>query len=320
MGLNDPRIVSFPVSLLALLLVIPVHPCMSSAQSPDTTRSPDGFDVQGHRGARGLAPENTIPAFRLALELGVRTLEMDVVLSEDGRVVVSHEPWMAHDKCRTPEGEPIPESEERDHVIFDMTYEQVAAYDCGSIALAEFPEQEPTAAPKPTLPAVIGMAESYVEEEGRAPVFYNVEVKSRPAWEGRYQPAPDVYAEQVLETVREAGVEGRTIIQSFDPRILEAVHTRQPVARTALLVGEGENQSVSTNLELLSFLPDIYSPAVALVDRAMVDAAHRKGLTVIPWTVNDRDRMKELLDLGVDGFITDYPNRAQQVLSAHRDR
>lgn len=288
-----------------------------SPSAPDTVRTPDGFDLQGHRGARGLAPENTLPAFRRALEIGATTLEMDVGISKDGVVVVSHEPWMAHEKCLTPDGERIPEDDEREYNLHDMTYAEIEAFDCGSLALSDFPEQEPTAAPKPRLRDVIQAAEAYVEAHDRPPVFYNIETKSRPDWEGTFHPDPKTFAETVLSVVEEEGVAARTTLQSFDPRTLEAAHRTGPPVRLAVLVGWGAD-GLREQLDALSFTPNIYSPAVALVDADLVQAVHDRGLQLIPWTVNERDTMKELIDLGVDGLITDYPNRGRSVLSEQK--
>lgn len=281
--------------------------------SPDTTRRPDGFDLQGHRGARGLVPENTIPAFRRALELGVTTLEMDVVVSADGVVVVSHEPWMARGKCLAPDGSPIPEGEARAHRIYEMDYERIAAYDCGR-RLQDFPEQEPVSAPKPRLRDVLGMAEAYVDAHDRGPVFYNIETKSRPDWDDTLHPEPETFVRRVLAVVTAAGVAPRTTIQSFDPRTLEAAHRQNATVRIALLVGRAGNQGLDDNLTTLSFVPDIYSPNAELVDDALVSAVHNRGLALIPWTVNDPDAMTRLIRLGVDGLITDYPDRARTVL------
>lgn len=282
---------------------------------PDTTRTPSGFDLQGHRGARGLAPENTIPAFRRALEIGVTTLEMDVVMAGDGTVVVSHEPWMAAEKCHLPNGERIPEGEEQAHNLFEMTYDEIETYDCGRLRLDNFPEQTPAAAPKPRLRDVLRMAEAHVEAHDRAPVFYNIEVKSREEWEGTFQPGPSTFAEQVLAVVTEQGVAARTTLQSFDPRVLEAVKEADSTVRIALLVWTKD--TVAEHLSTLSFRPDVYSPSAHLVDDGRVKAAHEHGLQIVPWTVNDPNAMRRLLDYDVDGFITDYPNRAQQVLEAY---
>jgi len=284
----------------------------SAADSPQT---PDGFDLQGHRGARGLVPENTIPSFRRALELGVTTLEMDVVLAADGTVVVSHEPWMMREKCRAPDGTLIPAGDSRSHNVYDMAYDRVAAYDCGR-TLGDFPEQEAVSAPKPRLRDVVEMAEAYAADHERGPVFYNVEIKSRPDWEGTFQPEPGPYTRQVLAAVRAAGVAPRTTIQSFDPRILEAAHRQSDGVRLAFLVGESGDEGMEKNLGRLSFAPDVYSPSAALVDEALVTAVHDRGLQLVPWTVNDSAAMRRLIRLGVDGLITDYPDRARTVLGA----
>jgi glycerophosphoryl diester phosphodiesterase len=302
------------VALLFSCVLLLGVPCSvpSAASVPDTIRTPEGFDLQGHRGARGLAPENTIPAFERALEIGVTTLEMDVVIAGDGTVVVSHEPWMAAAKCRLPNGERIPEGEEHLHNLYEMTYDEIEAYDCGSLRLDDFPEQTPTAASKPRLRDVIRTAEAYVEAHDRPPVFYNIEVKSREEWEGTFQPEPVSFARSVLDAVAEEGVAPRTTLQSFDPRVLEAVHESSRPVRVALLVWKGG--TVEEHLADLSFVPDVYSPSAHLVDAGRVEATHEQGIQVIPWTVNDPDAMAMLIDLGVDGLITDYPNRARRVL------
>ena len=281
----------------------------SESPSPDTMRVPSGFDVQGHRGARGLRPENTIPAFRHALELGVPTLELDVVISADGEVVVSHEPWMSHVICRQPDGSPIAETDERRHNLFEMTYDEIAAYDCGSTAHPRFPEQVNQPAVKPLLREVVKMAEAFVRANDRGPVFYNVETKIRPKWEGTFVPGPERFADLVAEVLTETGVVRRSTIQSFDPRTLIVAHHREVPARLALLVSEGGDRGMEQNLKMLPFTPDVYSPDYTLVDADLLDDAHDRGMLVIPWTVNDPSDMRRLVDLGVDGLITDYPDR-----------
>ena len=309
------RFILFYTVVLCSILVIGMATSQVHAQS---ARVPDGFDLQGHRGARGLAPENTIPAFRTALDIGVTTLELDVVISKDGSVVVSHEPWMAGEKCRTPDGERISAGKAR-HRIYEMTYEEIVAYDCGSLKLDAFPEQQPTAAPKPRLRDVFDMAESYVKEHDRPPVFYNIETKSRPEWDGTLHPDPEGFVDRVLAVVEEEDVAPRTTIQSFDPRTLEVVHRQNRTVRTALLVGWAGSDGFSDDLATLSFTPDIYSPNARLVDEELVAAAHDRGVQLIPWTVNDPSTMKRLIRLGVDGLITDYPDRGQAVLRERTD-
>lgn len=305
------------VASLLLPLILPLT-VMSFAQSsaPDAATPPDGFDLQGHRGARGLAPENTIPAFRRALELGVTTLEMDVVIAGDGTVVVSHEPWMNRVICRTPDGGRIGRGQGRQHNLYQMSYQEVAAYDCGSLQHPDFPEQRPQPASKPRLRDVVTFAERYTEDHDRPPVFYNIEIKSRPAWDGQFHPPPEQFAERVLAVADEEEVEDRTTIQSFDPRALEAVRHAGAAVRTALLISRMEDEGVAANLDALSFVPDIYSPDHRLVDANLVDKVHERGMILVPWTVNDPAAMRRLVELGVDGLITDYPDRGRALLQA----
>lgn len=310
------RVFALGVGFLACAFFVRMPPISSQqlASSEDSTLVPEGFDLQGHRGARGLAPENTLPAFRRALDLGVTTLEMDVVVSEDGDVVVSHEPWMNPDICMTPDGERIPKGEGRQHVLYEMDYDRIAAYDCGSLQPSQFPEQQNQPASKPRLRDVFEEVEASVQDRSRGPIFYNIEMKSRPAWEGRFHPDPDTFAEHVLAVVQDANVEARTTLQSFDPRTLEAASRRNEVVRIALLVNWMDNGGLSTNLQRLSFTPDIYSPDQRLVDERLIATAHERGMQVIPWTVNDRLTMKRFIRQGVDGLITDYPDRGREVL------
>ncbi|MGM0705880.1 MAG: glycerophosphodiester phosphodiesterase [Bacteroidota bacterium] len=279
----------------------------------DTLRTPAGLDVQGHRGARGRRPENTWPAFQYALEQGLPTLEMDVVISADGQVVVSHEPWMNADICTAPNGAPLPNDEAQQHNLYRMTYDEIAAYDCGQRQHPSFPEQQPEPAAKPLLRDVIAQAEAFVRATEREPVFYNIETKSRPAWEGRFHPPPDAFAQHLIDVIAATGVSPRTTVQSFDPRTLRYTREAAPELRLALLIAQESDQGVSENLEALGFVPHIYSPDAALVDAALVQTAHAQGMQVIPWTVNDLETMRGLVEIGVDGLITDYPDRGMRV-------
>jgi len=288
----------------------------------DSTVRPTAFDLQGHRGARGLAPENTIPAFRRALAIGVTTLEMDVVLSEEGQVVVSHEPWMNHKICSLPSGAPVPADAEREHNLYRMPYSTIERYDCGRRQHPDFPRQETQPAAKPLLRDVVAMAESYVAEHDRPPAFYNIEIKSRPDWDGTFHPEPEAFARRVLGVVRTGGVAARTTIQSFDERALRATRRMQDdehpedLVQLALLTMHGTADTLPDQLDALGFTPDTYSPSFPSVDEALLRAAHDRGLRVVPWTVNERADMRRLIRLGVDGLITDYPDVAQEVLDA----
>ncbi|MEF8815645.1 glycerophosphodiester phosphodiesterase family protein [Salinibacter sp.] len=293
----------------------------ATTPAPAPAGPPTEFDLQGHRGARGLAPENTIPAFRRALAIGVTTLEMDVVISADGQVVVSHEPWMNPALCTLPSGAPVAEANAREHNLYHMPYAEIERYDCGRRPHPEFPRQEPQPASKPLLRDVIEMAEAYAADHGRPPARYNIEIKSRPEWDGTFHPAPEAFAKRVLAAVHEGEVAARTTVQSFDARALRATRrlreknrAPEPTVQLALLVTQDAAAPLADQLEALGFSPAVYSPAHSAVDEALLRAAHDRGLRVVPWTVNERDAMRRLIRLGVDGLITDYPDVGANVV------
>jgi len=274
------------------------------------------FDLQGHRGARGLLPENTIPAFLLAYDLGVTTLEMDAVINAGGHVVVSHEAWMSARICSHPDGTAVTASEEKNLRIYAMNDTEVAAFDCGGRGHPDFPRQRPVRVSKPLLRevfhAVAAHAESKHGRERGAEVRYNIEIKSRPDHDRVFHPEVVEYAELLYADVKEFGLVERTTIQSFDPRALEAIHALDPQISTSLIVDNPDG--LEANLARLRFAPSIYSPDFGLLDRRQVETAHALGILVIPWTVNDGAVMRELIAMGIDGLITDYPDIGMDVL------
>jgi glycerophosphoryl diester phosphodiesterase len=285
------------------------------------------FDVQGHRGARGLRPENTLQAFRCALELGVTTLELDTVISADGQVVVSHEPWMSAQICSHPDGRRVAPEEAMELNIYRMDYEQIARFDCGVRGHIAFPRQQPQKARKPLLKEVFEMAEAFTAEAGIPRVHYNVETKSRPEWEGRWCPAPEPFVDAIWNEVREAGVAPRTILQSFDVRTLQVGRALDLPIRLSLLVESGPRGVqarpdpmvyLEKGLDILGFIPEIYSPHYRLVTPPVIALARTQGMAVIPWTVNEVHEMHSLELLGVAGLITDYPDLAVPALQRNR--
>jgi len=269
-------------------------------------------EVQGHRGCRGLMPENTIPAFTKAVELGCTWLELDVVLTGDGEVLVSHEPWMDHRICRTSNGDSITPGIERSFNIFRMSLAEVQAFDCGSAEHPDFPEQEHQRLHKPTLREVVEAVDEFAAESGLGTISFNIEIKSEPALYGAFQPEPAPFAQAVLAVVEELHLGDRCIIQSFDPAVLEAVHATDPSLRLALLVENTEG--LDANLKRLSFTPSIYSPSFELIDKAAVDRLHDRDMEVAVWTVNEEADMRRMAALGVDAIITDFPDRALRVV------
>lgn len=265
------------------------------------------FDVQGHRGARGLKPENSIPAFIAALDHGVTTLELDVVVTKDKQLVVSHEPWMSAAICLTPQGSEISEKEEKRYNIYQMTYEEITAFDCGSKGNAEFPGQEKMRVSKPLLRDVIAAVEDHIRSYTRYEVDYNIEIKSSDRGDGKFHPAPEEFSDLLYDFLDQYLPLRRVVVQSFDFRVLKYWHKQYPNVRLSALVANAK--STSANLAALGFNPAVYSPHYKLVSKAMVNYVHRRGMRIIPWTVNEDSDMLSLKAVGVDGFITDYPDR-----------
>lgn len=266
------------------------------------------FDLHGHRGARGLKPENTIPSFIEALNQGVTTLEMDVVITKDKQVVVSHEPWMAADICLQPDGSEISPKEEKRFNIYEMTYAEAGRYDCGSKGNPRFAEQHKMKAVKPLLRDVIAAVEDHIKSFTRYEVDYSIEIKSHPQGDNRFHPAPEEFSDLVFKLVNEYLPLERVVIQSFDIRVLQYWKKTYPQVRLALLV---ENRkTVEENLKELGFTPSVYSPYFQLLTAETVQQIKALGMRVIPWTVNEKSDMQRLRSWGVDGLITDYPDRA----------
>jgi len=271
-------------------------------------------DIHGHRGCRGLLPENSIPGFIRAADLGCDFLELDVVLSGDGQVVVSHEPWMSARICTMPDGDSIPPAEERKLNMHHMTVERIRSFDCGMREHPDFPQQERIAVYKPTLREVVEAVDDHVLLSGLVTMSYNIEIKSDPAWYGVYQPKPAAYVAAVLATIDSLGIASRCILQSFDPAILEALHAEDSGIPLAFLV---ENDlGLDANMARLSFVPEIYSPWYRLVDRRLLRKVREKGMDLVTWTVNDPKDIRRMLDMGIDGIITDYPDRAVRQLES----
>lgn len=268
------------------------------------------FDIQGHRGCRGLMPENTIEAMLHAIDLGVTTLELDVVISADKQVLVSHEPFLSSEICLDKNGKLISPENEKTFNIYQLNYSDIRQYDCGSKQHERFPNQTKIKAYKPLLSELIDTVEAYLSKkypQKQKTIFYNIETKCTPATDNIFHPKPDQFVDLLMKIIEQKGIENRVFIQSFDVRSLQYLHPKYPTIKTVLLV---ENDSTLTqNLQLLGFLPYAYSPYYPLVTPKMVRYLHKKGVKIIPWTVNETADMQHIIDLKVDGLITDYPNR-----------
>jgi glycerophosphoryl diester phosphodiesterase len=293
-----------------------------------------GFDLQGHRGARGLMPENTLPGFATALAIGVTTLELDLAVTADGVVVVSHNPRVEPALARDADGEWL---QQNSPPIRDMDLRSVKSYDIGRLNPAHryaqsYPQQRALDGVSiPTLGEVFDL----VDRSGNRSVRFNMEVKIDPE-HPRLTLSPKEFAAAVIEVVRDYHMEDRVTLQSFDWRALHEVQQLEPGILTSYLTA---NQRWLNNLQTggpglspwLNGLDiddfdgsaaraikaaggDIWSSYHREVDADAIKLAHDLGLQVNVWTVNDPGRMRELIAMGVDGIITDYPDRLRRVL------
>lgn len=292
------------------LLVAAVLSCSFACNMPEGSHR---VEVHGHRGCRGLLPENTVPAFLKATELGCDWLELDVVLNAEGQVVVSHEPWMDHRICLDPRGDTIPAARERDHNIFGMSQAEVVRYDCGTLQHPDFPRQMNSRLHKPLLREVVDAVRQLVKDRNLRMPRFNVEIKSEPELYRSHQPTPDRYAGAVLNELRTLGLDKDCLVQSFDPEVLNALHGLAPEVMTALLVDNEEG--LDKNLARLTFPPSVYSPAKELVTGDLMASLRAKGIGIAVWTVNDTADMRRFIDMGVDGIITDHPDRLMELVN-----
>lgn len=270
------------------------------------------IDIQGHRGCRGLFPENSLPAFQKAIELGVTTLEMDLAISKDKKVVISHDPYMNHEITLDINGNEIPEADEKSYKLYSMTYDSIKRYDCGTKPYPQFPDQKKLKVYKPLLEEVIDLAEAQTQHT----ILYNIEIKSLPEWDGVLTPKVEEFVALALNIINSKGMAKRTTLQSFDPRALDEIKRTSPKIQTSLLVDEGE--SINDKLKLLSFKPEIVSPYFGLIDANIVKELHARGFKVIPWTLNEEEDINNMISYNVDGIISDYPDRLIKILNERK--
>jgi glycerophosphoryl diester phosphodiesterase len=306
--------------LVALALLAPAP--MAAAQAP-------GFDLQAHRGGRGETTEESLRAFAKSLELGVSTLELDIVITADGQPLVWHDPTIDVEKCvdTAPVSAGDPQYPYVGKLVHELTLTQIETLDCGR-RLAEFPRAQVVWGNKiATLPQVFALADSYQAPNEEA-VRYNIETKVEADNPSR-SAEPQKFVDVILAAVRSAGKVDRVEIQSFDWRTLPMVRRAEPLIPLVALYNDetwapdspwlaGINATAAGDPMIGAMLvgANMVSPRYQLVTgKPYVDHAHALGLKVIPWTVNDADAMREQIGYGVDGIITDYPTVLRGVLA-----
>lgn len=266
------------------------------------------FDKEGHRGCRGLMPENTIPAMLHALDLGVTTLEMDVCITKDKKVILSHDPYFNHDLSTKSDGTFIGSDEEKNYKLYDMTYVETQQYDVGMKPHPRFLQQKKIPVHKPLLSDLLDSVQQYMMTRRKPFPYFNIETKTQSAGDNIFHPGPEEFVDLLMSVIKEKGLEDRTIIQSFDFRTLQYLHEHYPSIKTAMLVEDSDKRTLDTQVKALGFSPTIYSPAYQLVKAELIQQCHNQGIKIIPWTVNEKAKIDELRRMGVDGIISDYPD------------
>jgi glycerophosphoryl diester phosphodiesterase len=295
-------------SILAILTFLSFNAC-KTLNSHKPVIIPNGFDWQGHRGCRGLMPENSIPAFVKALEFEkVTTLELDVAVSKDGKIIVSHEPWFNPAITLMSNGDSIAAKDAEKYLIYGLMEAEIKQFDCGSKGNVRFPQQQKQRVVKPTLADVVAAVKAKFAQRK---ILWNIEIKSEPDWDGIRTPPIAEFAKILMAELAQLGIENQTCVQSFDVRALQEVKKIKPNQTMALLI---ENiQGFDQNIKKLGFVPAIYSPYYKIVNKKLIKKCHAQGMKIIPWTVNDVASMRHLIRIGVDGIITDYPNLIVQI-------
>ena len=296
-------------SLLFLLLCTGfLTSCFETSKKQSSTGS---FDKQAHRGGRGLMPENTIASEKNAINYDC-TLEMDLQMSKDKKIVVSHDPYFNSDFCLTPEGDTMTKQDGRSRMIYNMDYDSVARYDVGMKPYPAFPQQKKVHAIKPLLDVLIDSVEAYAKQKNHIN-HYNIEIKSSPKLDGKAYPDLEQYVDSAMRIIIDKNIASRTMTQSFDVRALRMIHEKYPTVQISFLVDAKNKKSAEGYIGELGFKPDIFSPEYSLLTKELVNEFHKKGIRIIPWTPDTLEEMKDLKSMGVDGLITDYPDLYSQL-------
>lgn len=255
--------------------------------------------IFGHRGCRGLMPENTIEAFNKAIELGVDGIEWDVVVNKDKQLVISHEPYMDSKYCLNPKGTNI--KDEKSLNIFQMSQEEIEEYDCGSKPYNNYPEQKKIKTHKPLVKEVLDK----IDLSNQIVLF---EIKSEKKDDNIFQPEPEEYISIILNEIMHFPYKENFIFMCFDPRILIELHKKAPEYRTVYLT-YSPFKSIKKSLKDLDYIPYAIGMFHPTISKKEIDVAHSNNLKVFAWTVNKINDATKLKEMNIDGIITDYPDR-----------
>lgn len=268
----------------------------------------DYVDVQAHRGGAGLMPENTIEAMKNALDMGVNTLELDLQVSKDGLVVVSHDAYFHPRYAVRPDGTHVQKSDPKEY-IYTMPYNEVARYDVGSRESEVWPGKACFPAVKPLANDLIDFVEAYTKEKGYSPVRYNIEIKSKAGkGEGTLWPVYNEFVDKCVKLLLSKHLDDRLVVQCFDVRALNFMHEKYPELVLSYLV-DAKVPDFDVYMSKLNFTPQWLSPHYSLVDAELVAKCREKGIRLVPWTVDKPEDIARMIDLKVEAIISNYPDR-----------
>ncbi len=297
------------------------------------------IDIQGHRGARGLSPESTLPSFETALDLGVTTLEFDLHFTSDGEIVVWHDPVISPEKCGLRSGAPdtVPDPDDpatsnESLAVRALSVSQLRWFDCNrNPDPNRFPDQSPAATVLAggnysvvTLADLLAFVDTYSQSERKtdaqrsaaSAVRFNIETKRDPTQPATIDDDFDgvnagAFELRLLAVIDSQGVGDRVVVQSFDKRSLEAIHAQDPTVELAFLTSTAFSQFTAVADAGVA----VWSPSSRTITETLVDDAHAAGLSVATWTVNSEDEIREVISVGVDGIITDRPDIALDIVA-----
>jgi glycerophosphoryl diester phosphodiesterase len=280
--------------------------CKTVKMATEKKDYPAFFKI-GHRGTRGLMPENTIPAMNTGLAEGANTVEMDLHITKDGKVVVYHDESFNPDYTLMPDGGEIPVKDRKKYTFYQMNYDDIRKFDIGTKPYPAYPKQKRMRSYAPLIGEMIDSVDIFAKSRNLPAPIYLIEIKSAEKTDGFDQPAPEEFMKIVMKVLDEKKLGSRMIIQSFDMRPLQVIHRTHPNVATGYLTSD-KTTTFEADIAKIGFNPTFYNPYYKLVTADMVKKCHEKGILITPWTVNTIAEMKTIKGLGVDGIITDYPN------------
>ncbi len=271
------------------------------------------IDLQAHRGGAGLMPENTISAMQHALDLGIHTLEMDLQLSADGQVVVSHDNYFHPRYSIRPDGTPVEKGDPKEY-LYTMPYDSIRLYEVGLRPTTVWPGKQLISERKPLASDLIDFTEKYAREHKMPKPGYNIEIKSvEGEGEGTLWPDYKTFCDTCIPLLLDKKLGKRLIVQTFDVRSMEYIHTKWPEVALSFLTDD-DLPDIEAILASLSFKPAWWSPHYSVVTPENVAYCHKQGIKVVPWTVDDPEEIRRIADCGADAIISNYPDRLLEIL------